>query len=228
MKVIIVGIFFAILAGILAEARAVDGNTTDVAVPNAREDSNITLRNIHINLQPIERFLNWIFEEKIVSEVGEQSPRTFARIRWMGKMFNLVMFLLGMLITMSAGGIMMGMWSVKLGMGVMLLNMAVLLIRLLLSGGNGNNGGGGFTAGFNGGGGGLNGGGFINGGGGGNGGFFNGGGGNGFNGNGNGGGMMMLPQGRVNFQIFSSQSPVIATMPTMLMGNLNGNGLGGR
>uniref|UniRef100_A0A1B0D293 Uncharacterized protein n=1 Tax=Phlebotomus papatasi TaxID=29031 RepID=A0A1B0D293_PHLPP len=144
----------------------------------------------------------------------------------MGKMFNLVMFLLGMLITMSAGGIMMGMWSVKLGMGVMLLNMAVLLIRLLLSGGNGNNGGGGFTAGFNGGGGGLNGGGFINGGGAGNGGFFNGGGGgNGFNGNGNGGGMVMLPQGRVNFQIFSSQSPVIATMPTMLMGNLNGNGL---
>lgn len=71
MKVIIVGIFFAILAGILAEARAVDGNSTDVAVPNARKDSNITLRNIHINLQPIERFLNWIFEEKIVSEVGQ-------------------------------------------------------------------------------------------------------------------------------------------------------------
>ncbi|GAB0090129.1 hypothetical protein DMENIID0001_048180 [Sergentomyia squamirostris] len=127
MKVIIVGVFFAILAGVLVEGTT-NGNSTDASWERSESRGDTKLRNIHINFQPFERFINWMNEQKSVSDAGEQ--RTFARVRWLGRMMNLVMFFLGMLISMSAGGMMMGIWSINLGMGVMLLNMGVLFMRL--------------------------------------------------------------------------------------------------
>ncbi|XP_055686630.1 uncharacterized protein LOC129791967 [Lutzomyia longipalpis] len=168
MKVIAVGVLLAMMAGVLAEARVVDGNSTDVQMSNTKEDTAATLRNIHINLQPVERFFNWMFEDKTALNVGES--RTFGRIRWLGKMLNLVMFLLGMLVTMAAGGIMLGMWSVKLGIGVLFLNVIILLIKLLIAKKHEGHDSGHY---------------FIE------------------------------PQGRLNFQIFSSQSPVYAAVPHM-------------
>ncbi|GAB0098156.1 hypothetical protein DMENIID0001_138630 [Sergentomyia squamirostris] len=73
MKVIVVGVFFAILAGVLVDARVVGGNSTDASstVPESRGDTSVQLRNIHIDIQPIERFFSWMFEDKSVSSAGQ-------------------------------------------------------------------------------------------------------------------------------------------------------------
>ncbi|XP_055693228.1 uncharacterized protein LOC129795780 [Lutzomyia longipalpis] len=139
MRKIVISLVFILSTAVLVEGHSISGNTTDKILKLIQDSNMKALQDIRIDLQPVGRFLRWISQRKS-SDVGD--ARIIFRVLFQEKMMYGAMFIIGSLLVLSLGGLWMGSQSIGLGMGVMGINMAVLMWRLLNNrNGNGNGNG---------------------------------------------------------------------------------------